>query len=349
MDFSFTSQQIAFKDSLKKLLAEECSPDSIRVLWSTENGFDQSRWEKLSNLGVVGSLIEEGEGGLGLNDIDLILMAEESGYSALPEPLWDVGGVSASLVNSLSSDIEENWKARLANGDFLILTAHEINKFLPNAHIAEAFFLQHGDGLYFALKEDVNIIPREGLDPSQRIFEVEWSPKKAKRLMHRSESADLWQDVLNRGALLLAGQLLGLTQRVLDMSIEYVKTRNQFGKPIGSFQAVKHLLANVQVQLEFARPVVYKAAYSLATNSPGRYRDVSYAKIVSSKVSRLAAKTSIQTHGAIGYTWESDLQIFMKRIWFLDIFWGSSSWHLNRLEKELLSPTSEIGPGGSFV
>ena len=96
MDFSFTNQQIAFKDSLKKLLDEECSTDAIRALWSTENGFDQLRWEKLSNLGVVGSLIEEGEGGLGLNDIDLILMAEESGYSALPEPLWDVGGVSAS-------------------------------------------------------------------------------------------------------------------------------------------------------------------------------------------------------------------------------------------------------------
>ena len=157
------------------------------------------------------------------------------------------------------------------------------------------------------------------------------------------------QEILNRGALSVSSQLIGLTQRVLDITVEYVKIRQQFGKPIGSFQAIKHLLADIQVQLEFARPVVYKAAYSLAADEPGRYRDVSYAKLASSKISKLAARSVIQAHGAIGYTWEADLQIFMKRIWFLNIFWGSHSWHLNRLEEELLSPSSKIGPGTSFV
>ena len=276
-------------------------------------------------------------------------MAEEVGYAGLPEPILEVSWVTASLLNRLSNYGQENWKAKLANGDFIALTCHEINEFIPNAQLADAFFLQHGDGLYFAPKDEVKLTLREGLDPSQRIYTINWNPKKAKRLMHRSESVDLWQEILNRGALLVSAQLIGLTQRVLDMSVEYVKTRHQFGKPIGSFQAIKHLLANVQVQLEFARPVVYKAAYSLAAEEPGRYKDVSYAKLAASKASRLAARSSIQSHGAIGYTWESDLHIFMKRIWFLDIFWGSHSWHLNRLEKELLSPSSKIGPGASFV
>ena len=349
MDFRFTEEQLAFRDSLRKLLLEECTTESIRKLWKSENGFNQDRWDKLSNLGVVGSIIDEDDGGLSLSDIDLVLMAEEVGYSALPEPLLEVGWVTASLLNRLPNHNHENWKPKLANGDLIALTCHEINEFIPNANLAEFFFLQHGDGLYYASKADVKLIPRQGLDPSIRIFTIDWNPKRTKRLMHRSESVDLWQEVLNRGVLLVSAQLIGLTQRLLDMSVDYVKTRQQFGKPIGSFQAIKHLLADIQIQLDFARPVVYKAAHSLASKGPGRYRDVSYAKLASSKVSKLAARSSIQAHGAIGYTWEADLQIFMKRIWFLDIFWGSHSWHLNRLEKELLSPSSKIGPGVSFV
>ncbi|MEC7910970.1 MAG: acyl-CoA dehydrogenase family protein [Pseudomonadota bacterium] len=348
MDFRFTEEQISFRDSLKKLCEETCKTSSIRSLWNSLERLDQARWSKLIDLGVVGSLIEKDEGGLGLTDIDLVLMAEESGYYALPEPLWEVA-LSGSILKYIPNNNEENWKARLANGDFFILTCHEINKFTPNADLADAFFLQDGDGLYFAPKEEAKIIERDGLDPSQPIFEIKWKPKKSKRLMHRSESVEVWQEILNRGALFTSAQLLGLTQKVLDLSVDYVKSREQFGRAIGSFQAVKHLLANIQVKLEFARPVVYKAAYSLASNSSGRYRDVSYAKIVSSQVSKLASKTAIQSHGAIGYTWESDLQIFMKRIWFLDVMWGSSVWHLKRLEKEILSPSSEIGPGGTFV
>ncbi len=348
MDFRFTEEQISFKDSLKKLCEESCTTSSIRSLWDSLERLDQARWSKLIDLGVVGSLIEIDEGGLGLTDIDLVLMAEESGYHALPEPLWELA-LSGSILKYIPNNYEENWKAKLANGDFLILTCHEINKFIPHADLADAFFLQDGDGLYFAKKEEIETVERDGLDPSQPIFEIRWNPKKSKRLMHRSDSAEIWQETLNRGALFTSAQLLGLTQKVLDLSVDYVKGRDQFGKSIGSFQAVKHLLANIQVKLEFARPVVYKAAYSLASNSPGRYRDVSYAKIVSSRVSRLASKTAIQSHGAIGYTWESDLQIFMKRIWFLDVMWGTSTWHLKRLEKEIINPSSEIGPGGTFV
>ena len=185
--------------------------------------------------------------------------------------------------------------------------------------------------------------------PSLRLFSLDWKAKDSQRLVHRSESADIWQKILNIGALSIAAQQIGLARRLIDMSVEYVKTREQFGVKIGSFQSIKHLLANVQIQIEFAKPVVYRAAYSLAFNLPGRYRDVSHAKMAASRASRLAAKNSIQVHGAMGYTWESDLQIFMKRIWALDILWGNHSWHQNRLEEEILNTGSSLGLGKTFI
>ena len=349
MDFSFTEQQIAFRDTLKNFLKDQSTTSSIRSLWNDSSRFKQSRWDGLKDLGVIGSLIGEEEGGLGLSDIDFVLMAEEAGYAALPEPLVDVGWITASLLNELTNNSKENWKAKLANGDLIALTGHELNKFLVNAHLADTFFLQSGDGLHMLSKEDLILNERESLDPSLRLFSFDWKPKDSQRLVHRSESVDIWQKILNIGALSIAAQQLGLARRIIDLSVEYVKTREQFGVKIGSFQAIKHLLANVQVQIEFTKPVVYRAAYSIAHSLPGRYRDVSHAKMASSRASRLAAKNSIQVHGAMGYTWESDLQIFMKRIWVLDILWGNHSWHQNRLEEEILNTGSALGLGQTFV
>ncbi|MDG2061633.1 MAG: acyl-CoA/acyl-ACP dehydrogenase [SAR86 cluster bacterium] len=349
MDFRFTDQQVAFRDTVKSFFKDMASSNSIRALWKDTKGFDDNRWKILKDLGVIGMLIEEEEGGLGLNDVDFVLIAEEAGYAALPEPLVDVGWITASLLKELPNNYKENWKAKLANGDLIALTGYELNKFLPSAHLADIFFLQSGDGLHFLHQEEVKLTKRESLDPSLRLYSLDWAPKDSQRLVHRSESADIWLKISNIGALSIAAQQLGLARKVIDMAVDYVKTREQFGKPIGSFQAIKHLLADVQVQIEFAKPVVYRAAYSLAHNLPGRYRDVSHAKLSASRTARLAAKNSIQAHGALGYTWESDLQIYMKRIWVLDIMWGNHSWHQNRLEEEILNTRSELGLGQTFI
>jgi hypothetical protein len=124
-----------------------------------------------------------------------------------------------------------------------------------------------------------------------------------------------------------AAELLGLADRMIVLAADYARERHQFGKPIGSFQAVKHLLAGAQVKLEFARPVVYAAAWSLDEGEPDASRAASVAKACASDAASEAARVSLQVHGALGYTWECDLHLFLKRAWALAAAWGSAADH----------------------
>jgi alkylation response protein AidB-like acyl-CoA dehydrogenase len=136
--------------------------------------------------------------------------------------------------------------------------------------------------------------------------------------------------------LAVAAELLGVADRLIELAADYAREREQFGKPIGSFQAVKHHLANALLALEFARPVTYRAAYSIAHDDPDRSTHVSMAKTFASDAATLAARTALQVHGAIGYTWEHDLHLWMKRAWALAAAWGDASWHRERVAQEVL-------------
>ena len=143
------------------------------------------------------------------------------------------------------------------------------------------------------------------------------------------------------GAVLTAAQLIGLSNRMLDMSVDYAKDRHQFGKPIGSFQAVKHQLANVHTQIEFTRPIIHLAAIKggMAVHN---------AKVAAIDTAMLAAETAIQVHGGMGYTFEVDLHLFMKRAWALCGEWGDRSYHMKKLEDYILEGDAELGPGQTF-
>jgi alkylation response protein AidB-like acyl-CoA dehydrogenase len=131
--------------------------------------------------------------------------------------------------------------------------------------------------------------------------------------------------------------------------VDYAAQRKQFGKPIGAFQAVKHHLADVAVKIEFAKPVLYRAAYALQYGDPAAPVLVSHAKLACGDAAWMAARRSIQVHGAIGYTWEADLQMFMKRAWALDALWGDRSHHKARVAESILRDDARIGPGETFA
>jgi len=141
---------------------------------------------------------------------------------------------------------------------------------------------------------------------------------------------------------------LGLAQRILDLSVDYVAQRKQFGKPIGSFQAVKHHLADVASKIEFAKPVLYRAAHALARGERNVDVYVSQARLACCDASWLAARHGIQVHGAMGYTWEVDLQMFMKRAWSLDPSWGDRATHKSRVAAYVFSDEARLGPGATF-
>jgi alkylation response protein AidB-like acyl-CoA dehydrogenase len=141
---------------------------------------------------------------------------------------------------------------------------------------------------------------------------------------------------LDRAALGVAAQLVGLADHMLTTTVDYAKERKQFGVPIGSFQAVKHHLADVALALEFARPLVYRAAWSIAHDDDDRSMHVDMAKARASEAASLAGRVALQVHGAIGYTTEYDLHLWMKRAWALAASWGDSSWHNTRVGRAIL-------------
>jgi hypothetical protein len=192
----------------------------------------------------------------------------------------------------------------------------------------------------FVAKDDIDFEIIASNDPSREIYKI----NSMKQTISSSENfEELNSAVSARGALMTAALLIGLAQKMLDLSSAYVCDRNQFGKPIGSFQAVKHMLADVAVRIEFAKPAVYRAAYSLFENNPKSALHCSHAKFMCAQASELACKNSIQAHGAMGYTWEMDLHIYMRKAWSMMACWGNEDNQQDFIYKTLSSSSEELG------
>jgi len=186
------------------------------------------------------------------------------------------------------------------------------------------------DGVRCAPTAATTLTPHDSVDGARRLFDVAMPADAA-----LVADADLAL-AFRRGVLGHAAQLCGLADRMLELTVDYAKERKQFGAPIGSFQAVKHHLANARIALEFARPLVHLAAASLRDGDPEAGVHTSIAKAAASDAASAAARASLQCHGAIGYTTEYDLHLFMKRTWALAAAWGDAGWHRRRVATTLL-------------
>jgi alkylation response protein AidB-like acyl-CoA dehydrogenase len=180
-------------------------------------------------------------------------------------------------------------------------------------------------------RENVHSEPETSVDGARRLFRVTWSPNAATCVASGPAARAALDRAFDRGALGVSAMLLGLARHLIDVTVEYVKVRKQFGSAIGSFQAVKHHLADALVGLEFARPVVYRAAYSMSHGDPSGSLHVSMGKAYASDAALVAARAALQCHGAIGYSYEHDLHLWMKRAWALAASWGDASWHRTRV------------------
>lgn len=333
MRFAFTDDQKLFRDTLRALLEKECTADVVRRAWAEEGtGRSPPLWGKLAELGVVGLTIPEAQGGLGLSEIDLVLLLEESGRAALPEPIVENTAVGVPLlVESADADARHTWLPRVAAGKARLTVGLEGAAFVCDAHVADLLLLQRGDELHGVPREAAKLEPEHSVDRARRLFRVVWSPSEKTRIAAGPVASAALARAFDRGALAVSAVLLGLARHLIDVTVEYAKVRKQFGSAIGSFQAVKHHLADALVKLEFARPVVYRAAYSMSHASPAAPLHVSMAKAYASEAALLAAGAALQCHGAIGYSYEHDLHLWMKRVWALAAAWGDASWHRARV------------------
>lgn len=337
MDFTLSDEQIMFADTARSLFGDNCTPEAWRLAMEAGESRDPARWKAIVETGFTQLLLPETVGGLGLSELDFALIAEAAGYVALPDPLLESAGVAAPMLAALAPA-----HAALADPAASIAIQQVEGALVADADSAAAIILRKGDLAFVAAGDAVRLTRRESIDPFRRLYAVDWDESMATPL----GAAD-WALALDRGALFAAAQGLGLAQRSVDMAVAYAKERMQFGKPIGSYQAVKHHLSTAQVAIEFARPVVLAAAADIGARDLQASARVSHAKIVALEAADAAARTSIQVHGAMGYSWEVDVHLFLKRALALTNSWGTPGFHKARVAARLFGQPA--GPEFTFA
>jgi alkylation response protein AidB-like acyl-CoA dehydrogenase len=316
MKFALAAEQQELKDGFREFLEGTHPAERVRELWESDTGRSPALWSELAELGVVGLTVPESDGGLGLGEVELVALLEEAGYALLAEPLLATTAVAAPLLRELNAG--GGWLPRIAAGEAIVAVGLAQSSFVGDAHIADVLILQHGEELYAVNGGDVELVAQPSIDRARRLFTVVWDRPSATPLGATPGSLAA---AFDRAALAASAELLGVTRRLIDVSVEYAREREQFGQPIGSFQAI-----------------VYRAAASTATANELRARDVSMAKAVASDAAQVAAGVALQVHGAIGYTWEHDLHFWLAHAEALAHAWGDAGWHRARVGEHLLGP-----------
>jgi alkylation response protein AidB-like acyl-CoA dehydrogenase len=317
--FGFDGDQRLLQSTVREMLQKECTPALVREQWTTDSGRPERLWSALAEMGVVGLLAPAEHGGLAMGFRDLVLLLEETGRAAVPAPVVETAAVAVPTL--AASDLAGEWVPRIAAGDAVVTVGFGEAPLVLDADRVELLLLERDGTLHAVDPDRTHLTPQRSADGSRRLFEVEWSDGTPV-----GEAAPAF----DRAALGAAAQLVGLAQHLLDVTVAYAGARQQFGVAIGSFQAVKHHLANALKDVEFARPLVHRAAGTL---DPVH---VSMAKAAASDAASLTARTALQVHGAVGYTFEYDLQLWMKRVWALAATWGDARWHRRRIAAALL-------------
>jgi len=331
VDLEFSDDQRLLQSAVRSFLEGECPVESVRARWETGTGRSPELWRKLAAIAVPGLLVPEEHGGLGLDEVDLVLVLEECGRAALAEPVVATAAVGAPLLAELGGELAAAWLPRVAAGEAILAVGSAVTPFVADAHVADLLLLPREDALHALPRARVELTGQPSNDPSQRLFSVQWTAAPESEVARGERARALAAAALDRGAFACAAEQLGVAERLVELAAAYAGQRVQFGVPIGSFQAVKHQLADCQVALEYARSLVHRAAWSVARGARCRAADVSMAKLLASDAALRCARTALQVHGAIGYTWEQDLHVWMRRAWSLDLAWGENAWHRARV------------------
>lgn len=350
MNFTFTEEQRMMAGAFRELLEDICAPERIRALYDDTDASGSERWQRLTDMGLPGMLAREASGGLGLVDADFVLIAEEAGRAALPEPLIEHAGIAVPLLTELPPHPRA---ARLleqaAAGEARIALVHAQCPFVNAADETQHWIVCRQEEVHLLERAQIDLTAEPSLDLARKLFRVDARPTAASRIAQGDGARDAIARAAERGSVYAAAQCLGLAERMTAMAVEYATQRVQFGKPIGSYQAIKHQLANVQVRIEFARPVVHAAATRVSDLDARALAAVSHAKLAAGDAADAAARTAMQVHGAMGYSWEVDLHFYMKRAWALIGAWGDRSYHARRVQSLLAEGRIELGPDQTFA
>jgi len=353
MDFGLSEEQDLLAETVRGFLAAECPPTRLHEIFDGEDGFDAALWQSLVELGVGGLVIPERYGGAGLELLDLALLAEQLGANAFPGPFLGHALAAVALCEAGSDAQREAWLPRIASGEVLATvalgepgdswdptdakTTEQDGKL--NGHKSFVPLARHADLIVVALEgERLALVERnapgvklEAIDPVDRTRHLD-------SLRLNDAPAELLPGaaaarVRDAGLILLAADAFGGAWKMVETSVEYSRTREQFGQPIAMFQSVKHRLSDMALEVEPARGLYWYAAYAFDHLPEESARAAALAKAHLGDRFMSVARQAIEVHGGIGFTWECDAQIWFKRAMFDRAFLGSPSAQRRRIAR----------------
>jgi alkylation response protein AidB-like acyl-CoA dehydrogenase len=366
IQFAFTDEQEQFREQIRRFLNERSPTTEVRRLMATAEGYDPGVWRQLSDeLALPGIHIPEQYGGAGFGMVELCIATEELGRALLCAPYFSTAVLAANAILNAGTEAQKSaLLPDIANGKRLATLAvterdgswdpigistlatpynsgyrlEGKKTFVVDGHIADLLIVagripqtvERAGLALFIIDSKANGVQRrllDSMDPTRKIAEIELRGPLAAPLGNLSAGGEAIVRTLDQAAIALANEMVGGAQTMLDSAVSYAKLRVQFGRTIGSFQAIKHKLADMLLEVELAKSAAYYAAQAAAAGDPEWPALASLAKATASETYLHSAVECIQIHGGIGFTWDNDTHLWFKRAKSSEVFLGQPSYH----------------------
>ncbi len=369
MQFGLSETQQTLKNTTRQFLAAECPSSEVRRLIETDSAFDSALWKKMADQGWMGILIPEEYGGFGMGMVEMAAVLEEMGRALLPGPYLSTVLLAGSAIQHAGSEAQKQQylgaicrgeaKATLAfleesacwspervrmhayahNGGYVLSGS---KRFVPDAAVADFVVCAarlDGELALFIVPSSASGMaarPTPALDGTRKLYELMFDAAAVPEgalLAKGDRAVAALEHAFAVSTVGLVAEMVGGMQRLLEIAVEYAKTRKQFGRPIGQFQAVQHMCADMLVWSESSRSAAYFAAWAMSENTPEAATAVSVAKAYASDSYREVGNRAIQVHGGMGFTWENDVHLYYRRAKGSEIAFGDATWHRERIAK----------------
>lgn len=364
MNFDFSDEEKLIRDQTCRYLDDHCKTEEVRKVLEGEDSYARELWQGLTDMGLMATAIPEAYGGLGAGYLSLCVIAEQLGAHLAPVPFSSSVYLATEAIALFGSENQkENWLPRFAAGEVIgtlavVETVHEATQesinvtlngstisgrklIVPDGGIADIaiVLVRDGDDLSMVIADlnDNSVIRAnvETVDPSKNSSSITFNNTSAEVLGEPGNGWSMLQNIYNRAAVLFAFEQIGGAQKALDMAVEYAKQRFAFGRPIGSFQGLKHMMADMYVALKLAESNCFYAAWALENDSEDFVVAAATARISATQAFQLCSRDNIQVHGGMGFTWEVDCHLFYRRSNYLTLVLGGLSVWENRLIEHL--------------
>ncbi len=375
MDLNFTPEQEMLRSTVRDFCKRRSPPAVVREMEGHEIGYSQALWQEMADLGLLGLALPESCGGLGQGPLELTVLYEELGRALCPSPHFTTAVLAAGVIQRAGSAAQRDaWLGRLAEGKAIIAcawlepdrgceaagvqatavrsgdtwTLAGTKLFVPFAHVADRLLVlarsAEGVELFLVDPKAVGVrlsrlVTMAG-DPQFEVALDGVSVPETERLGVPGQGWTTWEEVLQLGLVCLGAQAMGMAQMALEMATQYSKERVQFGRPIGSFQAIAHYLADVATEVEGGKTLVYQAAWTLAEGlPPGRL--AAMAKLYTGESCRHATAVAQQVYGGMGFIKDVDIQLYFRRAKQLQLLWGDARFLEERIAASVLDPAGD--------